>query len=778
MLHEAGIIRAECFVTNVVRFRPPNNDISFYIPERKADITSDCVQFHDKLVKPVVWQGFEELRKEIEIVQPNVIVAFGNVPMWALTGHWGITSWRGSRLETFFKRPGSDRGYKVIPTYHPAAILRQWDWRYVAVHDLRVINKESEKTAYDYPVERFRVRPTYSEVLDQLTALDQMATQGPLDLAADLETRAGHIACIGLGWSVSDAICIPFMCVENKQGYWLEDQEAEIIFRLYQLLTHPNVRVTGQNFLYDAQYIWKWWHFMPNVYWDTMTAHHTMFAVLPRGLGFLSSLYCDFHVYWKEEGKNWDPSVGEEQLWLYNCKDAVHTWEITKVEQVCIDSLEMNEIHDFQRILWWACLEAMIRGILIDENNRAEVGRELNAKMNEISEFLKYVLGHDLNPRSTKQMHTLFYGDLNVPVIKHKKTKRPTLDDQALEKIATKEPLLRPLISAIGDYRTLGVFSSTFIEAEIDPDGRMRGTLDPNGTDTYRLSSYENAFGLGMNMQNIPSDKSKSIGKAERRVRAAGMELQLPNLRKIFKPDPGYMIFDADLDRADLQVVVWEAGDELLKVALRTGTDIHLLNAISLAGAEPPPLEELVETHERYPHWRSKYKLLREFAKVFVHATNYGASARTVAGHLGITVYEAEKAQRLWFGAHPGIKSWHERTLNQIMTTRSVENKFGYKYTMFDRVESLLPEALAWVPQSTVGCVINRGWVNLLRSEPSVQVLIQVHDSLVGQFPVQANPSPTIERIKESLRIVVPYEDPLIIPVGAKVSTESWGDCK
>lgn len=777
MLHEAGIIRSECFITNVCRFRPPNNEIEHFIPVKKSDITADCIYLHDRYVKPIIFEGYQDLLREIAACKPHIIVACGNVSMWALTGKWGITSWRGSLLEGFAV-PGLDYRPKVIPTYHPAAILRQWDWRVVGVQDLRRAKKESESKELVKPAYKFWVRPTYREVMERLDGLYEECERGPVDLAVDLETRRKHIACIGLGWSQEEAMCIPLMDTKKRDGYWLEEEEAEIVYTLSRLLTHANCRVIGQNFLYDAQYIWKHWKFIPNVTWDTMMAHHLMFVFLPKGLHFLSSLYCDNHVYWKDEGKEWNPDVPEEQLWRYNCQDCVRTWEIKKAEERSLTQMNLGEQHKFKLALWWACLESMIRGMRINHAVRPAMAAQFTQEMKSIEDFITYVLGHPLNPRSAPQMQKLFYQDLKAPIQIDRKTKRPTLNDQALEKIGQKEPLLKPLISAIGDFRTLGVFKSTFIESELDDDGRMRCTIDPNGTGTFRLSTYENAFGTGMNLQNLPSDKSKAIGKAAKRTRVEGMELKLPNIRELFLPDENKVIWDADLDRADLQVVVWEADDAMLKQALRDGVDIHLLNACILSGAEPPPLEELVETHPRYPHWRSRYKLLREFAKVFCHGTNYGGSAKTMAANCGVLVHEAEKAQRIWFSAHPGIKAWHRRIEHQLMTSRSVANKFGYVAIFFDRVEALLPEALAWIPQSTVAEVINRGWINLLAAQRDNEVLIQVHDSLVGQFDKSLDKQKKVAEIKRDLSVLIPYDDPLVIPVGVKMSESSWGAVK
>ena len=248
-------------------------------------------------------------------------------------------------------------------------------------------------------------------------------------------------------------------------------------------------------------------------------------------------------------------------------------------------------------------------------------------------------------------------------------------------------------------------------------------------------------------------------------------------MRQMYVPDQGYTFFDMDLDRADLQVVVWEADDEMLKAALRMGADIHLLNAYSLENKSPPPLEELVESHPKYADHRGPRKHKREFAKVFCHATNYGGSPRTIAAATGNAVNEVDRAQRLWFGAHPGIKAWHDRTADQIRKHRFVENRFGYRWHIFDRLDRALPQALAWTPQSTVGCYINRIWLAIHEQVPDAQVLIQVHDSLAGQFPTH-KAEECKRGIAEASRIVIPYDDPLIIPTGMKTSTISWGDCE
>ena len=307
MLGEAKIMRTECFVTNVARERPYNNDIGQYIASSKKEVEANPAQFtqlRDKWVKRPIVEGFQSLLKEIHLVQPNIIIAFGNTPMWALTGRWGVMKHRGSMLYASAPFPK----VKVIPTYHPAYILRDWSGRALAVHDLKRAGKY--RNGEDYPVPRwsFTIRPSFEAVVSRLQNLIEAARNmgaDPLWIDFDLETKSGHIDCAGLSWSRTEAICIPFMSQKNKEGYWSAEEEAVIIFLLYQLLTHPNCFVRLQNGLYDCQYTYRHWHFVPNVKEDTMISQHVMFAGLKKSLDFQASMYCEYYAQWKPDKTAW-----------------------------------------------------------------------------------------------------------------------------------------------------------------------------------------------------------------------------------------------------------------------------------------------------------------------------------------------------------------------------------------------------------------------------------------------------------------------------------------
>ena len=85
-----------------------------------------------------------------------------------------------------------------------------------------------------------------------------------------------------------------------------------------------------------------------------------------------------------------------------------------------------------------------------------------------------------------------------------------------------------------------------------------------------------------------------------------------------------------------------------------------------------------------------------------------------------------------WFSTYPGIKEWHDRTMAYLQASRTITNAFGYRRVYFDRIESVLPGALAWLPQSTVSITISLMQMAIEDAEPDVQIIMQGHDSIVG----------------------------------------------
>lgn len=291
-------------------------------------------------------------------------------------------------------------------------------------------------------------------------------------------------------------------------------------------------------------------------------------------------------------------------------------------------------------------------------------------------------------------------------------------------------------------------------------------------TDTESPNSSLPPF---QNATQSPSFSNPQRPSAEGSTDSAILDFRLPNIRRMFIPDPGMVIVDADLAGADAQVVAWEADDSKLKQAFREGKSVHLMNGEDLLGAE----FTTSQGHHKDPG--TPKGRMYDALKRFVHATNYLGTARTL--HLNPAIawplYLCEQRQHRWFDLHPGIRVWHKRVADSLRATRSIRNQFGYRIIYFDRIDSVLSQAVAWGPQSTVAEVCFRGALQLRAAVPWVELLLQVHDSIVFQIPNHRwGEASTLDLFRRHLAVPVPYPDPLVISWGIAGSEKSWGDCK
>lgn len=753
-LEEAGLHRGQAFVTNVLRIRPPGNDASTHMATEKK--RPDDFLFHNgRWISPDLHYGLQLLALELQANSPTLVIALGNVALWALTGEWGIRKWRGSILQG----KQGEVNFKVLPTYHPAAVLREWPLRRILVHDLRRAAAELPRgPVVNPPPWNFTIRPSLPQVVEILdTIIRRLSeTETPIPISADIETRNNHIACLGLAWTQFDALCIPFMTT-TRPNYWTIEEEAEIVGMLRTILTHPRAFIIGQNWSYDQQYIDRYHLYTPSLGRDTMLAHHAMFSASPKGLDFLSSMYCAFHRYWKDDGKLWDPSMGEDQFWRYNAEDCVRTYEVAMAEADTIKALSANwpklpEVEHFQQRLQPVVVRMMLRGVRNDPVARAKMATDLMSRSAELQAEINELAGTELNIRSPKQMTTYFYETLNQTPIYSRgadgKRGNMTCDDEALAKLSSREPLLRPIISRITALRSVGVFLSTFVNMPLDVDGRIRCSYNVAGTITYRFSSSKNAFGSGGNLQNIPAGSS---------------DIELPNIRNLFVPDSGMTWFDLDGDSADLRIVTGESGCRAMQGYFAAGIK---------------PYVEIAKEFYRDPTITKKHPSYKTM-KALCHGSNYRGQARGLSAILGLPVHEIERMQRWYFGMCPEIAQWQADIVNQVNSRGYIENPFGQRMWFWDRISNTTyNEAIAWIPQSSVGRLINTIALRIDSGAPDVQLLLQVHDSLDGQFPTHLA-APCKRQILELAHVVIPCRlENVVVPMAIKTSTKSWGDCE
>lgn len=310
MLEEAGIHRADCFLTNVFNLRPPGgNDIVNLCTDKSEGLTKLGPLAPAKYLHPRYAPELDRLRSELREVQSNIVIALGNTAAWAILGSTGISRIRG----TVTIGQSEFAGQKTLPTFHPAAILRDWSLRPVTVLDLAKAKRESEFPEIRRPERTVYIEPS----LEDLEWYYENFITHARSLSFDIETSGEQITCIGFGTDKTSAICIPFRDIRQVAGshvgsYW-STKEAEVVAWQYvrRVLSLPMPKY-GQNTLYDINFLWTRYGIpVVNYADDTMLLHHALQPESLKGLGFLGSVYTN-EGSWKMMNRR-DPTVKREK---------------------------------------------------------------------------------------------------------------------------------------------------------------------------------------------------------------------------------------------------------------------------------------------------------------------------------------------------------------------------------------------------------------------------------------------------------------------------------
>lgn len=698
LLNDAGINRSEVYITNVVKYRPKGNIFNNFYDFVEIPNPKGKGKPKKRRVKSIALvEGEMELDQELKEIKPHVIICLGNEALYAVTGRSGITTLRGSILESKYG--------KVIPTYHPAAILRQWSWRPIALFDLQRAQEESAFPEVVLPQRTLLSSPDYATIMQELNRL----CSGTKPVAFDIEVMTGQITCIGFSDSPNWAITVPFW-YGSSGSFWTPDQEAQIWLKIKELL-EGTVPKYAQNAQYDILMLSDQMDIqVKNLKMDTMIAANLAYPELPKGLDFLVSLYTK-EPYYKDRI---DTGVMADYF-EYNCLDACCTVEVAQaLEKELTDLGLLKFYNEYLNILIQPLLEMSKRGMRIDTAVRRMAIKEYKKKADEFQQELNTLVGRELNVGSPKQMKEWLYTDLKLPKQykrrsgKYGNVKTLTADEEAIDEFNKTTPR-REFDLIIGDSRApedsieaLGIRGarkvlSTYLEATTDSDGRMRTSYLISGTDTGRLASRASVHGTGTNFQNIP----KGIA------------------RRMFIPDPDKVFVSADLSQAEARIVAYLAGEVSLIRLFESGRKIH-----RKVGADVFRVREDALTDSQY-----------RVAKSLVHASNYGMGPNTFAKKTGVSVSDAKRLQNAYFAAYPGIKLWHLRIKSELQRSRQLSTPMGRKRLFLETLnDNLLKKGYAYIPQSTVSDVVNQGLIDLWKLLPNgADLMLQVHDAIVIQ---------------------------------------------
>jgi hypothetical protein len=282
--------------TNVFMERPPENNLDAFCGKR-ADVSKSYAL-------PPIGQGkwvlekhlhhLDTLRLEIISCAPRLIIALGNTATWALLGRTGISKLRGN----VFPVDVLSGTTAVLPTYHPANILREWSNRVIALGDL-IKAKRYLDEGFHPPRRELWLDPTLDEVEEFCSTFILDASPRPQLLSFDVETFGETITCIGFSPDPSRAITIPFYDpAKPDRNYWPTAKDELAAWRQCHRVLCSDIPKLGQNGLYDIQYLLRAGIPVKRYLHDTMIKHHSLHPELDKGLGFLASVYTD-EAPWK-----------------------------------------------------------------------------------------------------------------------------------------------------------------------------------------------------------------------------------------------------------------------------------------------------------------------------------------------------------------------------------------------------------------------------------------------------------------------------------------------
>lgn len=312
MLRQVGINRDECFLTNVFNLQPqPKNDVLNLCGPKTEALPGYPAIKSGKYITAQYAAELTRLYAEIKTECPTLIIALGATASWALLGTTGIKKLRGApSLTGTVATAAVGKEIKVFPTYHPAAVMREYSLRPYVIADLEKAKREAEFPDLRRPHREIWIGPS----LDDLAVFERDYILHSNSLSIDIETAGDQITCVGFSPTIDRAVVVPITDPTQRDGnYWrtlADELTAWEYIRRWCAMTIPVAqreeaikalpykRGVGQNFLYDAHFLWRRYGIRANNEDDTMLLHHALQPEMEKGLGLLATVYTD-ELPWK-----------------------------------------------------------------------------------------------------------------------------------------------------------------------------------------------------------------------------------------------------------------------------------------------------------------------------------------------------------------------------------------------------------------------------------------------------------------------------------------------
>ncbi|MFP6128540.1 DNA polymerase I [Helicobacter pylori] len=377
------------------------------------------------------------------------------------------------------------------------------------------------------------------------------------------------------------------------------------------------------------------------------------------------------------------------------------------------------------------------QGFKIDAPYFKRLEQEFKDELKVLERQILDSIGVDFNLNSPKQLSEVLYEKLGLP-----KNKGYSTDEKNLLKILDKHPSI-PLIL---EYRELNKLFNTYTTPLLrlkDKDDKIHTTFIQTGTATGRLSSHS------PNLQNIPVRSPKGL-----------------LIRKGFiASSKEYCLLGVDYSQIELRLLAHFSQDKDLMEAFLKGRDIHLETSKALFGGD-----------------LAKEK--RSIAKSINFGLVYGMGSKKLSETLNISLSEAKSYIEAYFKRFPSIKDYLNRMKEEILKTSKAFTLLGrYRVFDFNGVNdyikgNYLREGVNAIFQGSASDLLKLGMLKVserFKNNPSVRLLLQVHDELI--FEIEEKNAPELQQ--EIQRILNDEVYPLRVPLETSAFVANrWNELK
>lgn len=776
-LYKAGISRAECYITNVVKFRPPLNDIE------KIHLIG--VSLEDSIKE--LWEN------EIKKLKPNCILAVGDTALNAVCGLTGILNYRGSILTA------NDGSTKVVPTIHPAALFNRagsdgedskggLDWTYTKLIEADIIRAVEESRTKDLNL------PSRDLVVahNSLDVVRFFREYEKLDLAAcDIESINCVPVCVGFAFNKYHALSIPLLSqIGSAKLTDMGNLELNECWRIIDSQLR-RLRLIGHNFKYDEFKLGLVGLETPHVYSDTLIKTRVIFPELPdKRLLTVSSLWTR-EPYYKDEGKEFKLGKSNiSQYLLYNAKDCAVEFEVDEEQEK--DIIELAErfqvplreyYYNYMMKKHKSYLRMENRGFAVNLERQKELKKTYTELQINAHNKLTHLVGHEVNVKSYPQIFQLLYKEMKFKIRK----KNPTSEDSIVAILGThaKKQEHKDILTTLLEERRIRDQKSRYISFSPDYDNTCKTTYNLSATETCRSST---------GILNKPL-RPRKMGLAFHTIAAHGRLAK--DIKSMFVPRPGKVFIKADASQAEARIVAVLAEDwELLQAF--DSVDIHRRTA-ALLFQYTQKLELGADFKHPIVDALPKDGPERFCGKKTRHAGNYlmgkrrfmmefNTDAQKFEIPMTVSEWRAGQMLELFHAASPKLKSkFHADIIDALQSTRVLIDPFGGPRIFNGRMDDdLYKEGFANIPQRTVSHLVQGALIKIdeeLNGDTDGYFIGEKHDELIMEVP-EKNWEPYALLLRKYMMQPIDFRTycslkrdyVLTIPCDVEISNTHYGD--